>query len=379
MAEDLDLVQSMAIARDTRGKSLPAQVAEIAQLSLSRNRLTPSEYFEYRLYDDHMHDAEAKRAFLGERCYYSIIRATCDIRWWAIGEDKVLGHAVLAAHGIPQPTTHALLHPYRVFPGAPTLRDAAALAAFLRDGMPYPFFHKPVSGVQSEGVHLVRSLDRASDTLTLHDGATETVDAFAARIEGMEGQFKGDGHLFQEVVRLHPELERRVGPAVSGVRVLVLIEDDGPHIVQALWKVIGGDQIADNNWRAGNLLADIDLDTGRVTRLVRGRGPETEELTDHPGTGERIVGLELPHWEATMELVRRYSGVAHKVRFQGWDIAICEDGPVVIEVNVGSALGLPQLASGEGFATERFRRFVDWAESVNETPVKGFARLFGRV
>lgn len=377
--QQLSLVENMAIARDTRGVSLPAQVAQIAQLAFSPNRLTPAEYFEYRLYDSQRYDDEGRAAFLGESSYYSMIRATCDIRWWALGEDKVLGHAVLAAHGVPLPETYALYHPFRVFPGAPTLRNPEELAAFLRDGMSYPFFHKPVSGVRSEGVHLVREIDREADTVTFHDGATESVDAFCTRIHTSEGQSEGDGHLFQEVIRMHPEVVKRVGPGVSTVRVIVLVEEDGPTIAQAVWKVIGGDAIADNNWREGNLLADIDLETGTVTRLVRGRGPNMEELVDHPTTGERVVGFELPHWAEVLELTRRYSTIAHKVRFQGWDIAICEEGPKVVEFNVGSAVSLMQHARAEGFGTAMFRRFLKWAEAVNETPMKGLGRWFGRV
>lgn len=376
--DELDLVQSMAIARDTRGKSLPAQVADIASLALSRNRLTPAEYFEYRLYDDQLHNGEAKRQFIGESCYHTLIRNTCDIRWWALGQDKVLGHAVLAAHGVPVPTTHALYHPFRVFPGAPTLQSPEALAAFLRDGMPYPFFQKPVSGVSSQGVHLVRSYDADADALTLHDGSTVGVEAFCRRLDALEGENKGDGHLFQEVLTLHPELEKRVGPATSGVRVIVLIEPDGPHIVQAVWKIIGGDAIADNARTPGNLLADIDIDTGRVVRVVQGVGPSLTERPDHPGTGETLLDTVLPHWDAVTELVQKHAGIAHKVRFQGWDIAIGPDGPVVIEFNVGSSLELPQQARGEGFGTPRFERFVTWATEVNETPVKGIGRLFNR-
>lgn len=377
--EELDLARSMTIARDTRGKGLAAQVAEIAQLAFRRNRLVPNEYFAYRLYDDQLYDDAEKRRFLGETAYFPLIRATCDMRWWAVGTDKVLGHTLLGAYGVPQPQVHALYHPFRRFPGAPTLRNAAELAAFLRSDMPYPFFHKPVSGVQSRDVHLVRSIDRDTDTLRFHDDRTESVEAFCARIDRLEGENKGDGHLFQEVVRLHPELEKRVGPAVSTVRVLVFVEDDGPHVVQALWKVIGGSQIADNYWRSGNLLAHIDLETGRVTRLVSGKGPDTEELHAHPATGEPLVDFVLPHWPETIELVRTYSSIAHKVRFQGWDVAICEDGPKVIEINVGSAVDLPQHASGRGFRTDAFERFLEWATEVNETAPRGFSRYMGRL
>jgi hypothetical protein len=39
------------------------------------------------------------------------------------------------------------------------------------------------------------------------------------------------------------------------------------------------------------------------------------------------------------------------------DIAIAEDGPLLIEINTGGGFDLPQLASGEGFLTDEVRSF----------------------
>jgi len=52
---------------------------------------------------------------------------------------------------------------------------------------------------------------------------------------------------------------------------------------------------ADNYWRGGNLLANLDVETGVIRRVVRGKGVALEELADHPGTGQKLAGLALPH------------------------------------------------------------------------------------
>ena len=51
--------------------------------------------------------------------------------------------------------------------------------------------------------------------------------------------------------------------------------------------------------------------------------------------------------------------VFDKLRYQSWDIAICPDGPMVVEVNAGSAFNLSQLAAGRGILTDRFRAFLE--------------------
>ncbi|MEN0066672.1 MAG: sugar-transfer associated ATP-grasp domain-containing protein [Myxococcota bacterium] len=379
MASEFDLSRSMILARDTRGKGLLAQVRDIASLMWSRRRITAEEYYRYQLYDDRRYDAEARGRFVGDACHLPLIRHTCDIRLWAIADDKIVAHTLLQALGAPVPQIYALIHPLRIVPQAPTLRNAEEVAGFLRDGATYPFFAKPVSGVRSEGIHLVRDFDSAADTVEFQDGTTEPVVEFAERLWKTEGQSKGDGVLLQEVLVPHPELARLTGPAISGFRVLVVINDEGPKVIGAMWKVIGGDAIADNTWRPDALLAAIDLDSGKVTRAVQAQGTPGEEVTHHPVTGEALVGAQIPHWSDVISLCETYAPMATKVRFQGWDIAICEGGPVVIEVNTGSSFQLTQLATGEGIATPEFDQFVKWASSVNETSPRGVEALTSRL
>lgn len=61
------------------------------------------------------------------------------------------------------------------------------------------------------------------------------------------------------------------------------------------------------------------------------------------------------------------------IRVQGWDVAIGPAGPIVIEINNGSGYTAPQLATGRGFLSAEFRRFLEQAEAANETyPWKDF-------
>ncbi len=56
-------------------------------------------------------------------------------------------------------------------------------------------------------------------------------------------------------------------------------------------------------------------------------------MTAHPQSGEQIAGFELPHWaQVTTEAVRAHRLVPFP-RTLGWDVAIDERGPVILEVN----------------------------------------------
>lgn len=106
------------------------------------------------------------------------------------------------------------------------------------------------------------------------------------------------------------------------------------------------------------MLGAVNSQTGRVERVVQGSGFELAELTVHPDTGALLHGLTLPDWDKAVALCLKYARVFHKIRYQSWDIALCPEGPVIVEVNTGSAFDLSQLATGEGFLTDRFREFL---------------------
>lgn len=378
MADDNNDVGKLIVAASGSGKGVLGQLAEIARLNRTRNRIGAAEYYRYQLYDDGRFTPEAKRCFLGDRVHVPLIRAVNDLRWWAVCDDKVVTTTMLGAFGAPTPRSYALFHPFRILPGAPTLKTADELAAYLRDGMTYPFVQKPVSGVGSKNLRIVTRYDPAEDELHFQDGTQRTVADYADWVSRAEGQTKGDGQLFQELLTPHPEVLRLTGPGISGLRVLVVIDEGGPRIIRATWKIIVGGAVADNFWR-GNLLAAIDIETGAVTRVIKGKGPELTEVTEHPDTGETLVGAVVPHFEALRELVVRYAAIAPKVRFQGWDVAICEQGPVVLELNTGSAFDIVQLPHGTGLLDADFDAFITWAKGVNETPTKGLEAWFWKI
>ncbi len=351
----LDIARCMRIAREKHGKSFSSQVGEIFRLSRGPGQLTPRDYYYYGLYDDSRYDAAEKRRFLSDRVHPDVIRRCCDVGWWGVGDDKVLAYLVLRGLGAPIPEVFGLYHPFRVFPGAPTWRTTAELETALRETIGYPFFAKPSSGVQSVGVVAVTAFDSDTDRLLLRNGEAIEVGAF---VRDMTDKDEG-GFIFQDLLHPHPALAAVCGDRISTVRLMTVIEEGGPEIIATIWKLAVGSNDADNFWRPGNALAALDAGTGRVTRVVQGKGPDQREIAEHPDTGKPLIGFELPDWQQLIELCLQCAAALPKVRFQSWDIAPCANGHVVVELNTGGAFSLPQMATGKGFMTEQFRTFLE--------------------
>lgn len=140
----------------------------------------------------------------------------------------------------------------------------------------------------------------------------------------------------------------------------MLSDDTGTRAFRAIWKVITGRNVTDNYdlGEAGNLLAAIEFDTGRIERVVRGFGVRQEQLSRHPDTGEALLGAILPDWRAALDMVTRAGRLFPMVPFQHWDIALTDSGPVVLEVNTTGGTNILQWASGRGLYDEEMRAFV---------------------
>ena len=309
-----------------------------------------------------MYTDDERQRFISDGYAPTAIMKTSSQEWWAVGKDKLVNYLVMKAHGLPIPVVTAVVHPVRVYPDAVAIRSHEALVEWLR-GATYPQFAKPVTGLQSKGQSLLLGYDAEQDELLRKNEPPIAVTEFARSVMEMEGLTANDGYLFQDVLRPDPRVSEWVGDRLTGCRVVVMIEDDGPRITHVVWKIVVGDNYADNYSRTGNLAAHVDPETGEVLRIVRGTGLDLEVVRKHPDTGELLQGRVLPDWDEVRRLVLEGARLMPKIRLQGWDVGLCDGGPVLIEGNLGTGFALMQLSSGQGFMTPEFEDFLTRTEA----------------
>lgn len=373
--KEFNLAEALKHVRDKLGKSYFSVVRDMFALSRGTGNLAPEEYLYYQLYDDERFSWDDKTAFLSNQASLELDYKFLKNAWTHITADKMVLSALLSGFGLPVPATQAVYHRFRECGAMTALRDPGAVQAFLREGAVYPFFSKPTSGTNSLGVASVESYDPASDSLRFTDGRMVPVEAFVTAI----GRHADEGYWFQERLAPHPTLAELCAGRMSSLRLFVIQDTDGPEILRASWKIAVGDNPADNFWRPGNLLAAIDPESGRVGRVVRGAGPDLVELESHPDSGARLLDVELPLWPEVRTLCLRGANSLPNCHVQGWDMAITDRGPILIELEGdGGHPQMVQLAQGQGLYQGSFKAFYDRhraaAEAQGKRGRKGAAR-----
>jgi hypothetical protein len=348
-SDPLSVVVPWALKNSRKG---PIGLArEVFNLYRGPGRLLPYEYFWYQLYDDNKYSIEEKRRFVSESIYSRITHQCCDPKWDALTEDKWISYCFLEGKGFRVPQTCAVIdNSVRSFGTVRKISSPAQLKRFLSEFNSYPLFAKANLGVGSFGAFIIIGVD--GDRILLEYSGNMTFDELFSNVIGART------FLLQTCVQNHSAI-RAFTQHLATVRTVNLVMDDQVVTPFTLLKIPSSASIADNYWRPGNLIADLHADTGVIRRVVSGKGVHLKELTVHPETGHSLVGMALPYWRELRELNEACARLFAPVRYQSLDIAITQEGPLVIEVNKGSAFELAQFATGSGILTDSVRNFFE--------------------
>jgi hypothetical protein len=187
-----------------------------------------------------------------------------------------------------------------------------------------------------------------------HDGAAPIDEA--ALLEHFRALSKVETYLIQRRLVPHSDLADLSGEILTTIRMVTIRDENGNHeVTHAVFRMPNGPHARVDNFHAGGLAAKIDIETGQLgPGSDIGLRPNAAWHTTHPDSGAPLEGRKLPFWPETLDLARRAHAAVHHWAVIGWDIAIVEDGPVVIEGNSGADLDIIQRSHREPIGDSRF-------------------------
>ncbi len=134
--------------------------------------------------------------------------------------------------------------------------------------------------------------------------------------------------LIEEYIKQHKGMNELYSTSVNSLRMFTFIKDNNPHFLQAALK-IGNGSIIDNF--AGGGMYTILNDEGKVIYSAIDKNDNIYNV--HPVTNKQIIGFQVPLFDEAVELVCEAAKIIPEVGYIGWDVAISENGPVIIEGN----------------------------------------------
>jgi hypothetical protein len=324
-----------AVIRRRHGKSVPSQLAEQLRLYFSAGVLPPW-YYIFSL-----HDEGAQRAptfierFETKTCYFRLLKQ----RKGTPLNDKTRFAEFCAANGIRSVPTILRL------PGDDPQRPLPR-----RD-----LFVKPVSGRGGKGAERWDYI--GSQSFSGPHGEQLTRSALLRRL--VERSRHGP-IIVQPRMLPHPDLATMTAGALPTVRVLTCLNTQGePEVIAGVVRTSLGKNRTVDNLHAGGIGAMIDFELGTLSRATNlGSDARLGWLAVHPDSGAQIEGRILPCWNE----VKECAVAAHR-KFNdrvviGWDIAVLEDGPILIEGNGNPDLDILQRFMRVGLREHRFAEML---------------------
>lgn len=136
--------------------------------------------------------------------------------------------------------------------------------------------------------------------------------------------------IVEEYICQHEDIARLNPNAVSIIRFYSLSSPRGSYLFAPVLTVANKSDIS--NGCRDALTAMIDIKSGKVITNAVDQN-KLIELETHPVTGVAFKGLQIPYWEQSIAMMRRAQELAGKISNIGWDLAISQDGPLIIEAN----------------------------------------------
>lgn len=178
--------------------------------------------------------------------------------------------------------------------------------------------YKPISSSGGHGIQVMELNECALETLY------ENLKALPAGII--------EGYLIQ-----HPLMQQLSVNSVNTIRIVTLraknmpnLEKDKVYFLYSGIRMGQGTSYVDN-LHSGGLMAAVDVETGNV--VTGGVDHKVQMFDVHPGTGAQIKGFTIPFYQEAKQMIENASKTKDVYGLLGWDVAITENGPVLIEIN----------------------------------------------
>lgn len=231
--------------------------------------------------------------------------------------------------------------------GVPEIESLSDFKDFLQSS-PSDIFFKITDGAHGDGAFSASFCDGQ----WLINKAGHTPESFYNMV--LKNLTPHSAYLIQPVIKPGKLLSPLMpNGALGTVRVITYLEGGTATPILPLLRIPANQNVTDNFslGLSGNLVAPIDMETG-VLGVAKGSRclvwPSIVDLVDHPDTQQRIAGRTLPYWKETLELVVKAQEKTPELPTLGWDIAITDDGPLVVEANTLFATEIHEVAYERG-------------------------------
>lgn len=155
-------------------------------------------------------------------------------------------------------------------------------------------------------------------------------------------------HILEEKIEQTQQLGMFNKSSVNTVRAITFNTKHGIVVPYCVIRTGAPGSFVDNAG-AGGVSACIDFETGTI--YTDGFDEMGGVFAEHPATGLKMKGYQLPDWSQLQELVKDAAKKVPQIQFVGWDLAHTKDGWIIVEGNENCYVVAQQMIMDKGMRT----------------------------
>lgn len=302
----------------------PKIVLDYLQLYRKKG-LTQDEYDNYEFWKQ---KENFRKTFLGlneQRFYLDYLNP---IKYYSLARNKYIAHKMLEKTGIKKSILYCYYHPEaKYIKSNENVSDLNGVIRILKEKKVQSCVIKTTESSHGDNVWVIKAIDyqETDAVLTRFDDKTLLLSSVLGK----------EPLIFEGVVIQTKQFASFNKSSVNTVRFMTTLFPNGSAKVIATFIKIGREgKCVDNAGDGGNVDVCVDVDTGEIKYAIKYDGwHNITEIECHPDSGNQLNGIIINNWQSIKEEVIKYQQAFPYCKAAGWDIAITDEGPVVIEVN----------------------------------------------
>lgn len=265
-----------------------------------------------------------------------------------LADDKIKFFEHCSAHGIATANIVALIT--KSDPNGSTIPHVLAPAELEKLLVPGEYFVKPSNGSHGKGTFSLS----VTPSGPRWSGGNSGSFADLARYCDAALQFTRALIVQPKLSNHHVIKNITQSKGLSTIRVVTIRKAGQIEVIAGAVRIVVGESDVDNfsHGASGNLVAGVDVESGKMITSIGSKSktwPAMKDVPVHPQSGASIMGVQLPYWPEVLELVKRAHASITGLHTVGWDVAILETGPVIVEANWRYDIDILQVAYKKGF------------------------------
>ena len=134
----------------------------------------------------------------------------------------------------------------------------------------------------------------------------------------------------EEPIIQHKKLSEIYPFSVNCLRVVSLVVNNKVYFPYVIFKTGDKGNFVDNTSRGG-MFCPVDIKTGKISNVAQDY--KLDYLEKHPYSNFKFVGFQIPYFKDALDMIKDAAKEVKEVKFIGWDVAITNKGPCIIEGN----------------------------------------------